>query len=196
MVARGMTDPVWFFYLFWFPKFLFSAKHLSVAQVSHFGWIVYLGGGIGSVCGGLLSGWFIRQGVDAGIAYRRSMSFSAIAVLISPLAYLSPSAWVTVLCGSIVALAHMSWLINLSAALLDIFPANLVGKAFGLVAAGSALGGMISSEIIGYFVTHGGYGPAFVLMACMHPIALGFLWSAFRRAPGDAAAVIPEQAVT
>jgi ACS family hexuronate transporter-like MFS transporter len=195
MIARGMTDPVWFFYLFWFPKFLFSAKHLSTAQVSHFGWLVYLGGGIGSVCGGILSGWFIRRGVSAGMAYRRSMSFSAVAVLISPIAYFSHSTYATILCGSIVAMAHMSWLINLSAALLDIFPANLVGKAFGLVAAGSAFGGMISSEIIGYFVTHGGYGPVFILMACMHPIALAILWKAFRRVPEDATAIIPEQAV-
>lgn len=193
MIARGITDPVWFFYLFWFPKFLFSARHLSAAQISHFGWIVYLGGGVGSVCGGLLSGRLIRNGVPPNFAYRRVMSLSAVAVLISPFAYLSSSILVTVLCASAVALAHMSWLINLSAALLDLFPANLVGKAFGLVASGSAVGGMISSEIIGYFVTHGGYGPVFLLMAFMHPLALALLWSAFRRIPQNTSAAVPEQ---
>lgn len=190
MIARGMTDPVWFFYLFWFPKFLLSAKHVSTAQIAHFGWVVYLGGGLGTVLGGLLSGRLIRGGMTPGMSYRTAMSASAVAVLLSPLAYLSPSLAVTVLIASLVAFAHMSWLINLSAALLEVFPKRLVGKAFGMVAAGSAFGGMLSSELIGYFVTHGGYKPVFFLMAIMHPLALALLWKAYRKAPAEAAVVV------
>ena len=177
-IARGITDPVWYFYLFWFPKFLISAKHLNTTQISHCGWIVYLGGGFGTIGGGLLSGHLMRRGMMPGNAYRASMLASAICVIISPLAYFSPGIAGTVLVGSIVAFAHMAWLVNLSAALLKVFPAHMVGKAFGLVAAGSAFGGMLSSELIGYFVTHGGYAPAFWLMACMHPLAIALLWKA------------------
>jgi len=183
MIARGMTDPVWYFYLFWFPKFLVTERHLSNAQLSQLGWIVYLAGGIGTIAGGLLSGSTIRSGVDPGRAYRRTMLYSAIAVLVSPLAYLSPTIAMVILFASIVALAHMSWLINLTSTLLEIFPLQQVGKAAGLIAAGSALGGIFSSELIGYFVSHGGYRPAFFIMGCMHPLAIILLWTAFDGKP-------------
>jgi ACS family hexuronate transporter-like MFS transporter len=183
MIARGMTDPVWYFYLFWFPKFLLSERHLSNVQLSQLGWIVYLAGGIGTIAGGFLSGSIIRSGIGPGRAYRRTMLYSAVAVLVSPLAYLSPSIAMVIVFASIVALAHMSWLINLTSTLLEIFPLEQVGKAAGLIAAGSALGGMLSSEIIGYFVSHGGYRPVFFIMGCMHPLAIVLLWNAFEGKP-------------
>jgi ACS family hexuronate transporter-like MFS transporter len=183
LIARGMTDPVWYFYLFWFPKYLISVRHLTDSQMAHFGWVVYLGGGIGTLAGGLLSGTMIRRGMQPGLAYRRAMSCSALLVLVSPFAFFAPSLMTAVLVASVVALAHMAWLINLTSVLLELYPLAQVGKAAGFVAAGSALGGMVSSEIIAYFVTHGGYRPVFFLMAIMHPLALGLLWTAFRAKP-------------
>ncbi|MDW5266244.1 MULTISPECIES: MFS transporter [Acidobacteriaceae] len=183
LIARGMTDPVWYFYLFWFPKYLLSVRHLTDSQMANYGWVVYLGGGVGTLVGGLLSGTMIRRGMEAGLAYRRAMSCSAVLVLISPFAFFAPSLLTAVLVASVVALAHMAWLINLTSVLLEVFPLAQVGKAAGFVAAGSALGGMVSSEIIAYFVTHGGYRPVFFLMAIMHPLALGLLWTAFRGKP-------------
>jgi ACS family hexuronate transporter-like MFS transporter len=183
LIARGMTDPVWYFYLFWFPKYLLSVRHLTNSQMAHFGWVVYLGGGIGTLAGGLLSGAMIRRGIEPGLAYRRAMSCSAVLVLLSPFAYFAPSLITAVLVASVVALAHMAWLINLTSVLLEVFPLTQVGKAAGFVAAGSALGGMISSEVIAYFVMHGGYRPVFFLMAIMHPLALALMWTAFRGKP-------------
>jgi ACS family hexuronate transporter-like MFS transporter len=183
LIARGMTDPVWYFYLFWFPKYLLSDRHLTASQMAHFGWMVYLAGGIGTIVGGSLSGMFIRRGLDPGIAYRRTMLFSAFAVLVSPLAYLSPGIGMTMLFASVVAMAHMSWLTNLTSTLLEVFSPQQLGRAAGLIAAGSAFGGMLSSEIIAYCLTHGGYRPVFIAMGLMHPIAIVLLWSAFRAKP-------------
>lgn len=187
LIARGMTDPVWYFYLFWFPKFLFSARHLNAVSIAHVAWLVYLGGGLGTIGGGWFAGWLNRRGNSIGTAYRRCMMISAITVTISPLAFLAPGTAGTVLVASIVAFAHMAWLVNLSAAILHVFPAQEVGKAFGLVAAGSAVGGMVASEIIGYLVTTHGYEPIFFLMACMHPLALALLWRSYGKRKRDAA---------
>lgn len=194
MIARGMTDPVWYFYLFWFPKYLFSERHLSTAQLSHFGWIVYLAAGIGTLGGGMFSGSLIRHGTEPGRAYRTTMLCSAVAVLVSPLAYVMPGIAMVILFASIVAFAHMSWLTNLTAALLEIFPLAQLGKAAGLIAAGSALGGMFSSEIIGYLVTHGGYRPVFLIMGCMHPLAIALLWTAFNSEPEHTLSIAPTHA--
>lgn len=179
MIARGLTDPVWYFYLFWFPKYLQTTRHLSMGQLAKVGWIVYLAAGIGTLLGGLASGKLIRRGMAAGFAYRRIMLLSAVLIPLSPLAGLAPTAAVAIGIASVIALAHMAWLVNLTSTIVELFPANQVGKAAGLVAAGSGFGGMISSEIIGYFVAHQGYLPVFFIMAVLHPVALIVLWKAF-----------------
>ncbi len=193
LIARGITDPVWYFYLFWFPKYLQSARHLTLQQMAHTGWIVYLAAGIGTLVGGLVSGLLIRRGMDAALAYRNTMLLTAIVIPISPLAALVPGALLAIAIASVIALAHMSWLVNLTSTLVELFPANQVGKAAGLVAAGSGFGGMVSSEIIAYFVTHQGYTPVFWIMAVLHPIAIALLWTAFKDKPHHEAAARTEK---
>jgi MFS transporter, ACS family, aldohexuronate transporter len=179
MVARGLTDPVWYFYLFWFPKYLLSERGLSLAQVAHLGWAVYLAAGIGTLAGGLFSSALIRRGVRVGVAYRYTMLTAACLMPLSPLCALVSSSTLAIGIASIVAFAHMTWLVTLTATVVELYPPSLVGKAAGLVAAGSGFGGMISSEVIAWFVTHGGYRPVFFLMAVLHPIAIVLLWRSF-----------------
>jgi len=183
-VARGLTDSVWYFYLFWFPKYLFSTRNLSLQQMAHIGWIVYLAAGVGTLAGGLASGLLIKRGLRPGAAYRRVMLATACIMPISPLCALLPSAAGSIAIASVVALAHMSWLVTLTATIIELYPSRLMGKAAGLIAAGSGLGGMISSEIIGYCVAHGGYRPVFFAMAPLHPLAIVLLWRTFlQRSP-------------
>ncbi len=186
LVARGLTDPVWYFFLFWFPKYLHTARAMPMASVAKIGWIVYLGAGLGTLAGGLASRAMIRRGLRAGIAYRWTMLGAAVLVPVSPLAALVPGAIAAVLIASVVALAHMAWLVTLTATMVELYPAQQVGKAVGLVAMGSGFGGMLSSEIVGYLVMHGGYTPVFFIMAVLHPIAIVLLWPVFadRRVEG------------
>ena len=179
LIARALTDPLWYFYLFWFPKYLLSARHLSVPALAHIGWTVYLAAGVGTLLGGLFSGHLIRRGLRPSIAYRRTMLCAAVLIPISPLAALVPSATLAVAIACLMAFAHMAWLVNLTATIVDLFPSHQVGKAAGLIAAGSGFGGMISSELIAHAVTHAGYTPVFFAMALLHPIAIALLWPAF-----------------
>ncbi len=181
LVARSLTDPVWYFFLFWFPKYLNSARHLPMTQLAKVGWVVYLGAGVGTIAGGLLSRRLIRGGMQVGLAYRWTMLGAAVLVPLSPLAALVPHYALSVLVASIIALAHMAWLVTLTATVVELYPAEQVGKAAGLIAMGSGFGGMLSSEIVGYLVTHGGYTPVFFLMAVLHPLALALLWPVYRQ---------------
>jgi ACS family hexuronate transporter-like MFS transporter len=183
MIARGLTDPVWYFYLFWFPKYLLTTRHISLNQLASLGWIVYFAAGVGTLLGGFLSGRLIRKGMATGLAYRRVMLMAAFLVPLSPVAALAPTVIFAIAIASIIALAHMAWLVSLTSTIIELFPPNQVGKAAGLVAAGSGFGGMISSEIIGYFVMHQGYLPVFFIMAILHPLALVILWKAFMDTP-------------
>lgn len=181
LIARSLTDPVWYFFLFWFPKYLNSARGLPMTQLAKIGWMVYLGAGLGTIAGGLLSRRLIRSGMKVALAYRYTMLAAAVLVPLSPLAALVPYYALSVLIASVVALGHMAWLVTLTATVIELYPANQVGKAAGLIAMGSGFGGMISSEIVGYLVTHGGYTPVFFLMAVLHPIAIVLLWPVFRQ---------------
>jgi ACS family hexuronate transporter-like MFS transporter len=189
MIARGITDPVWFFYLFWYPKYLLGARGLPLARVAQIGWMVYLFAGAGTLIGGVAAGWLIRRGVAPLLAYRRSMLVYAALIPLSPLAGLAPSALISVGVASVIALAHMAWLITLSSTIIAVFPPLQLGKAFGLIAAGSAFGGLLSTELVANVVTHHGYLPLFFLMMFLHPLALALLWTIFKEKPTAAPAV-------
>jgi ACS family hexuronate transporter-like MFS transporter len=181
MLARGITDPVWYFYLFWFPKYLVEARHLTLAKMSSIGWLVYLGAGIGTLAAGALSTWLIGRGMRPLTAYKWTMLGAALLIPLSPLAALVSSATVCASIAAIIAFAHMSWLVTLTAVIVELYPGAQVGRAAGLIAAGSGFGGMVSSELIAWLVTHGGYTQVFVLMAFLHPIAIALLWTIYKR---------------
>jgi len=180
MIARGLTDPVWYFYLFWFPKYMLSARGLTLAEVARIGWLVYLFAGVGTLAGGIACGWLIRRGLVPALAYRRVMLVCAALLPLSPLAATLHSPLAGVCIASVIALAHMAWLVTLSSAVVDLFPPSQLGTAFGLIAAGSGFGGMISTEIIAYVVTQHGYLPIFFIMMVLHPTAIALLWRTLR----------------
>jgi ACS family hexuronate transporter-like MFS transporter len=83
-------------------------------------------------------------------------------------------------CGMIIAFAHMAWLINLSALVVDLIPQRSLATTFGVIAAGSAVGGIMMNWAVGRLVTDYSYGPAFLAMAVVHPLALLLVWPAAR----------------
>jgi ACS family hexuronate transporter-like MFS transporter len=171
LLSRLLTDPVWYFLLFWFPKYLNDSRHLTLSQTGQIAWIVYLAADLGCLSAGYFSGMFIRGGVTPAQSRIRMMTFSAILLPLSPLVAFSPTALLAVLVASIAAFGHMSWQTSLSTLLVDIYPKRLLGTAFGLVAAGSGLGGMLSTNLVGRVVTNYSYTPLFLAMGVLHPIA-------------------------
>lgn len=174
-LARFMTDPVWYFYLFWFPKYLTDARSLSLREVGAFGWIVYLAADVGSIVGGFLSGSLIARGVSA-VDARLKVMFLMAAIL--PLTLVAPfvdSLAAAFTLASISAFAHLGWQVTLTALATDLFPQRILATAFGVVAAGSGLGGFISAWFVGYLVSNYSYSPVFLFMGVMH-IAAYLLW--------------------
>jgi ACS family hexuronate transporter-like MFS transporter len=189
VIARAVTDPVWYFYLFWFPKFLASARHMDAAQIADRGWTVYLFAGVGTLAGGFAARMLIRRGVTEGRAYRAIMTVAALLLPFSPLCALSSSNGLAVAVACVAAVAHMAWLVTLTALVVRLYPPRQIGKAAGLIAAGSGIGGFLSSEAIGASIGTHGYTPAFLVMAILHPLALLLLWRVFREPSPSAGAL-------
>jgi ACS family hexuronate transporter-like MFS transporter len=176
LLSRLLTDPVWYFYLFWFPKYLSDARGLTLVEVGRVAWVVYLAADIGSVAGGWLSGRFIGRGYRPIAARKAVLRIAAIGVLVGPFLPFAASLPIALLCAAGVALAHLAWQVTLSALIVDRYPTASLATAFGLIAAGSGFGGMVSTGVVGYLVTHYSYTPVFVGMAVLHPLALALVW--------------------
>lgn len=173
--GRMLTDPVWYFFQFWFAKYLYDGRGLDQKQLS-ITWVVFLAADIGVLGGGWLSGLLIKR--QQAPATSRLWVMLGCALLV-PLAATIPfvdSIWLVLAVGMLAVLAHMAWLVNLSALVVDIVPKASVGFAFGIVATGSSLGGLMMNKAVGALVTDLSYAPAFHFMALLHPLAWVLLW--------------------
>ncbi len=170
-ISRLLTDPVWYFYLFWFPKYLGDARGMTLLQVGRIAWIVYLAADVGCILGGLLSGKLIQRGFAPAASRVRVMAIAAVLLPLSPLVPRVSSPLLAVMIAATAAFAHLAWQTSLSTLVVDLYPKRIVGTVFGIVAAGSGLGGMISTNLIGHLVTHYSYTPVFIGMGFLHPLA-------------------------
>jgi ACS family hexuronate transporter-like MFS transporter len=183
LIARLMTDPVWYFYLFWYPKFLNESRHLTLARIGRTAWVVYLAADVGAIAGGWASGWLMRRGLGTLTARRAIMTAAACLLPLSPLVALVSSASLSSALAATIAFAHLSWLITLTAIAVDLFPKQTLGTAFGFIAAGSGIGGLISTEVIPHILHASGYLPLFIVMGFLHPLALFLIWNLREKVP-------------
>jgi len=178
--SRMLSDPVWYFYLFWFPKYLTDARGLDLMAVAKIAWVVYLAADIGSIGGGWFSGRLIRRGMAPARARLVAM---AIAACLSPIGLLiafHPGIGATLALGALVAFAHLVLQINISTLIIDVFPKPVVATTFGVIAAGSGLGGILSTQVVSQIVSGGSYDTVFLLMALLHPASCTVAWLTMR----------------
>lgn len=173
LIARMITDPLWYFYLFWFPKYLQDARGFTLQQVGATIWIVFVAADLGSLLGGWLSGKLLAREMQPIPARLRIMTGAAVLLIFS--GAMPFIAWPIAL-ASCMAFAHMAWLTCITTFSVDIFPAHIVGSAHGAIGAGSAFGGLVSTAIVGWLVTHFSYNPTFFVMSLLHPTVIVGLW--------------------
>lgn len=182
VASRAVADPVWYFYLFWFPKYLGDARGMSLAAIASLAWIVYVAADIGSVGGGLISGRLVKRGMSPVRARLATMIGAACLAPVGMLVALHPPIPLLLALACVVTFAHLTYQINLTAMTVDLFPSRYIASVAGLVGCGSALGGMVSAHVVGHLVADGNFDRAFVLMAFLHPIAVLLAWTALRKA--------------
>ncbi|MET3930211.1 ACS family hexuronate transporter-like MFS transporter [Lysobacter sp. OAE881] len=180
VASRAVADPVWYFYLFWFPKYLNDERGMTLAAVASMAWVVYLAADFGSVGGGAISSALVRRGMAPARSRIVAMTGAAMLAPVGLVIAFHPPLPVLFGIASLVAFAHLVFQINISTLIVDLYPSRVVATVFGLIGAGSAFGGMLSAEVVGRLVQGHNFDRTFVLMAMLHPIALGLGWLAFR----------------
>ena len=172
-VAKFLTDPVWWFYLWWLPLYLADVRKLTLKEA---GWavpFVYLMADVGSVAGGWVSGFLIRRGWPLGRARKTAMALCACAMPISAMAVLAPGPVLAIGLVSLATAAHQGWSANLFTTTSDVFPKEAVGSVVGIGGCAGALGGVLFSSVIpGLVIARFGYKPVFLSMGLFHLTAL------------------------
>jgi len=167
LLARLITDPVWYFFQFWFAKYLHAERGLDQQQLT-ITWVIYAAAGVGSIAGGWLSGWRIRRGVAPATSRLQVMLGCALLLPLSPLVASAGSVTLALTVAVVTVAAALAWLINLSALVVDIVPKRSLGTVFGVVAAGSTVGGLIMNTLVASMVTSQAGTPAGFLDRGVH----------------------------
>ena len=181
MFARLITDPVWYFFQFWFPKYLRDVRGLDQKGVAIM-WMIFAAATIGFILGGFLSGRLIKRGVIPAAARIWIMLISACLVPLVGFVPAMPTVMAVIVIAMIVAYAATAWLSNITSLVVDIVPQRILGTAFGVIACGSALGGFFMNKGVAWLIDHRSYNDFFYIMAVMHPLALLLVWRLRKRA--------------
>lgn len=180
LLIRFVSDPVWYFCLFWLPGYLQEESGLSLAQVGMFGWIPFLFADLGAIGTSAWSDKLVRNGY-APLKARKTMLTSV--AFFSPLCVLTPylsTAWSTLLVFSIVAIACLSWLFTISVVVAEAFPVKNVASVLGIAGGFGALGAVLFNYFVGQFIGTLGAEKIFIAMAFLHPLAVLILWTMVR----------------
>jgi ACS family hexuronate transporter-like MFS transporter len=156
VVGKFMTDPIWWFLLFWLPSFLKTEYGMTGTQVGLPIALVYVMTTFGSIGGGWISGYLIRKGWPVYRARKMSMLGFALCVLpvVSAQALGAVSPWMAIIVIGIAASAHQAWSANIFTTVSDMFPKNAVGSVVGIGGMAGAIGGLLISWFTGLLLDH------------------------------------------
>jgi MFS transporter, ACS family, hexuronate transporter len=176
-IGKFMTDPIWWFYLYWLAKFLDKNYGISLSKLSLPFITVYLVADVGSVGGGWLSSALIKRGWTINRGRKTAMLVCAASVVPVVFASFATNMWVAVGLISLAAAAHQGWSANIFTLASDMFPRRAVGSVVGIGGMAGAIGGMLFSAVTGYVLlrTNSNYVPVFFVCGSVYLIALGII---------------------
>lgn len=154
VAAKFMTDPIWWFLLFWLPSFLTSEYGMTGTQVSFPIAVVYIMTGFGSIGGGWLSGYLIKKGWTVNKARKTAMLSFAVCVIpvIAVQALGKYNFWFAVIIIGIAAASHQAWSANVYTTASDMFPKKAVASVIGIASMAGAVGGILIARAAGFLL--------------------------------------------
>ncbi len=173
-LGKILTDPIWWFYLYWIPGFLSRQYGLSIGRLPLPLIVIYNISAIGSIYGGWLPGKFLSLGWSVNKARKISMLIYALAVVPVVFAGKVHGVWGVVALLSLATAAHQAWSANMFTLASDMFPRRAVASAVSLGTFGAAMLMAFISTIVGYVLewTNGNYAPLFVACGTGYLLAL------------------------
>lgn len=174
-VSKVFFDPVWYFYIFWFPQYLSSAHGFSLAQIGAVAWIPFLTADLGNLAGGAFSALLMRRGMSVMASRRAAFLLFPLMMTAAIPAVMVSSPALAVACVSMATFGYTGCLANMLALPADRYPRNTLASIWGLASLGSGSGGMVFSLVTGWVVARFSYTPVFVGFGLMPLLAAALL---------------------
>ena len=177
LVGKALTDPVWFFYIFWLPKFLDAKFGVKLSGLPLPLIVIYTAASVGSIGGGWASGALIKRGWTVNWARKVTMLVAALAIVPTILAPRAPTLWIAIAIVSVAATAHQWWSTNLQTLPGDMYPMQAVASVMGIGWFCGMLASFAFQRATGTILqmTHGNYGPVFAVLGFLYVAALAVM---------------------
>ena len=174
--GKFLTDPIWWFYLFWVPDFLERQHGVHLAQLGLPILVIYLISDVGSVAGGWFSSFLIQRGVSVNTGRKFAMLACATGIVPIVFAYRVSGLWPAVLLIGLAAAGHQGFSANLYTLTSDLFPKRAVASVVGIGGMAGAVGGMLIAKIVGYVLQWtGSYMIPFLIAGSAYLVALAVI---------------------
>lgn len=173
VIGKFLTDPIWWFYLYWLPKFLHTQYGLTLTNLGLPLIAIYTMTTVGSIGGGWASSRLIASGW--AVNNSRKLVMLVCALLVVPIIFMSGSSslWIAVFFIGLAAAAHQGWSANIFTLVSDMFPKKAVGSVVGLGGMAGSVGGMLFSMTAGYLLEWtGSYMTLFYIAGSAYLLAL------------------------
>ncbi len=171
VLGRGLTDPIWWFYLFWLPQYLSDARGFSLKRIALFAWMPFVAADIGNFTGGWISGWCIRRGVPVIKARLWICVVSCVPILAGIPTAQVHSVYVALALICVALWGYASWSTMGLTLPSDLFPQDVVATVTGLSGLAAGLISAGFTYAVGVIVDRFSYGPAFLAAGLMPVLA-------------------------
>ena len=170
VMARFLTDPIWWLYLTWLPKYLADARGFSLTKIALFTWVPYVAADAGSLSGGWLSGHLIARGWSVDRARKTVILSASLLMPAGIFAAFVNDALVALALIGVVLFGFQVWINNVQTLPSDFFPDKAVASVAGLGGTGAGIGSMIFILTTGWVVDHFSYVPILVTAGFLAPV--------------------------
>lgn len=165
VLGRSLTDPIWWFYVFWLPQYLSDTRGFSLKQIAIFAWIPFVAADLGNFAGGLVSSALVKRGMPTLVARKWVCAVSCIPVLAGIPAVLAASPYSSLALVCLALFGYASWSTMGLTLPSDLFPPEIVATVTGLSGLAAGLAGAAFTLLVGVLVDRFSYVPAFVMAA-------------------------------
>src|SRR5262245_16895706 len=170
VLARFLTDPVWWLYITWLPVYLYSVRGFNLKEIGLFGWLPFVTADAGSLLGGFVSGRLIARGWSVDRARKFVIAAAAVFMMAGIPAALTADRMIALACIASVTFGFQAWINNVQTIPSDVFPAEAVASVAGLGGVGAGIGAILFTMTTGYVVDRFSYTPILITAALL-PIA-------------------------
>ena len=171
ILIRFLLDPVFYFLMFWVPKYLNEERGLSFERVGELFWIPFLALGLSNIAVGWFSDKLIARNMSVNAARKWVMGLAALITLVAPFISWVSSVELAIALMAVLMLAHGFWITNYITAISDVFGQHATSTVVGLSGTAGAISGMILNPFIGYIIANYSYNPLWIVSGLMYPLA-------------------------